>query len=168
MNLKIKFRESFRPFAPAALAEKAGDYFDFDKESPYMLMVAPVKKNKWTEENEASKKLTGIDKLKVKRSTVPAITHVDHSARIQTVSKERNGTFYDVIKSFYDRTGCPVVINTSFNIRGEPIVCRPEEAYRCFMYTDMDALVLGNMLLLKKDQPLMKGADEYKRKFKLD
>jgi len=168
MNLKIKFRESFRPFAPCVLADKTEEYFDFHAESPYMLMVAPVKEKKRKTVPAGSEKLNGFDKLKVVRSEVPAITHVDYSARLQTVSEERNGMFYKVMKSFYDKTGCPVIINTSFNIRGEPIVCRPEEAYQCFMFTDMDALVLENNLLLKEDQPPMEGAEEYKKKFKLD
>ena len=168
MNLKIKFRESFRPFAPSVLLEKSKDYFDFDKESPYMLMVSPVQNSIRTKDGNSQDTLFGIEKLNVARSSVPAITHVDYSARLQTVSPERNGMYYNVIKSFYDRTGCPVIINTSFNIRGEPIVCRPEEAYKCFMYTDMDALVLENCVLLKEDQPPLEGAEEYKKKFKLD
>jgi len=167
MNLKIKFRESFRPFAPSVLKEKSSDYFEYEKESPYMLMVAPVKESIRIK-NGDSQKLFGIDLLNQVRSQVPAVTHVDYSARIQTVSHERNGMFYKVIRAFYDRTQCPVIINTSFNIRGEPIVCRPEEAYKCFMYTEMDALVLENLVLLKEEQPTMAGAEEYKRKFKLD
>jgi carbamoyltransferase len=168
MNLKIKFRESFRPFAPVVLAEKASEYFDFPKESPYMLMVAPVADAKRVALSEGAKNLTGIELLNQVRSSVPAITHVDYSARIQTLTDERNGMFYRVVKSFHERTGSPVIINTSFNIRGEPIVCRPEEAYRCFMLTDMDALVLENCVLLKEDQPPMEGADKYKQSFKLD
>lgn len=168
MNVKIKFRESFRPFAPSVLAEKSKDYFDFDRESPYMLMVAPVKEDKQTPLPASTERLEGLEKLKGKRSVLPAITHVDYSARMQTVTAERNGMFYRVVKAFFDLTGCPVIINTSFNIRGEPMVCRPEEAYRCFMLTDMDALVLENCLLLKEDQPPMEGAQEYKKKFKLD
>ncbi|OVE78259.1 hypothetical protein BVX98_00895 [bacterium F11] len=168
MNLKIKFRESFRPFAPSVLKEKSQDFFGFDAESPYMLMVAPVNEEIRTKNGNGSKDLFGIDKLNQVRSTVPAITHVDYSARLQTVSAERNGMYYKVIKSFYDRTQCPVIINTSFNIRGEPIVCHLEDAYKCFMYTDMDALVLENCVLLKEDQPPLEGAEEYKKKFKLD
>jgi len=168
MNLKIKFRESFRPFAPSVLATRAGDYFDLDTESPYMLLVAPVKNEIRKSVPDDRQKLFGIDKLNVVRSDLPAITHVDHSARVQTVDEECNGRYYRIIKAFEARTGCGVVINTSFNIRGEPMVCRPEEAYRTFMFTDMDALVLEDQLLLKEDQPVMPGAEEYKRAFKLD
>ena len=168
MNVKIKFRESFRPFAPSVLAEKSHHYFDFDAESPYMLMVAPVQKAIRNKNGNNSDHLFGIEKLNVVRSQVPAITHVDYSARLQTVSAERNDMYYKIIQSFYNRTNCPVIINTSFNIRGEPIVCRPEEAYKCFMFTDMDALVLENAVLLKEDQPAMEGAEEYKKEFKLD
>ncbi len=167
MNLKIKFRESFRPFAPCVLAERVSDWFELDRESPYMLLVAPVLE-KHRLAPDASGGLRGLDRLKARRSTVPAITHVDYSARIQTVDAERHGVLYDVMKAFERRTGCPVIINTSFNIRGEPIVCRPEEAYRCFMLTDMDALVLGHWVLLKNEQPSMEGAEEYRRQFKLD
>ena len=168
MNVKIKFRESFRPFAPSVLAERAADYFDLDEESPYMLLVAPVKDSLRLPMTEEQKALTGIAKLNSPRSELPAITHVDYSARIQTVDSRRNARYYRIIKAFEDLTGCGAVVNTSFNIRGEPIVCRPEEAYRCFMFTDMDALVLENYICLKKDQPDMPGADEYKREFKLD
>ncbi len=166
MNVKIKFRESFRPFAPCVLAEKASEYFDLDCESPYMLLVAPVLEKHRTNTNGSSAK--GIDRLKELRSIVPAITHVDYSARVQTVDRERHGIYYDVIKSFYEKTGCPIIVNTSFNIRGEPIVCRPEEAYRCFMFTDMDALVLGHQVFLREEQPPLAGAEEYKKQFKLD
>jgi carbamoyltransferase len=168
MNVKIKFRESFRPFAPSCLAERAPDYFDLDTESPYMLLVAPVKhsiRHVLTPEQE---KLFGIERLNIPRSDLPAITHVDYSARVQTVDHERNGRYYRIIKAFEALTGCGVVVNTSFNIRGEPIVCRPAEAYRTFMFTDMDALVLEDQILLKEDQPEMPGAEEYKREFKLD
>lgn len=168
MNLKIKFRESFRPFAPSVLAEKSKEYFDFDLESPYMLMVAPVKESMRIKQNGHDENLFGIDKLKIQRSKIPAITHVDYSARLQTLTAERNGLYYEIVKSFYNRTGCPIIINTSFNIRGEPIVCRPEEAYKCFMLTDMDALVVENFVLLKEDQPPMEGAEDYKKQFKLD
>ena len=168
MNLKIKFRESFRPFAPSVLAERSADYFDLDGESPYMLLVAPVRDELRKPIRDDQKDLFGIDKLNLVRSDLPAITHVDYSARVQTVDPERNGRYYRIIKAFEERTGCGVVINTSFNSRGEPIVCRPEEAYRTFMFTDMDALVLEDQLLLKEDQPEMPGAEEYKREFKLD
>jgi carbamoyltransferase len=238
MNLKIKFRESFRPFAPCVLVERASEWFGLPEgqESPYMLLVAPVLEKHRTKIDanpaadadanavavadadasaitnaitnattgggiggpEGRRPVAGGDRREPPetgphapepqrgegnalggaadlsewvnrvRSTVPAITHVDYSARVQTVDRERHGAFYDVIKAFERKTGCPVIINTSFNIRGEPIVCRPEEAYRCFMLTDMDALVLGHHLLLKKDQPPMPGAEEYRRQFKLD
>lgn len=168
MNLKIKFRESFRPFAPSVLAERAADYFELDGESPYMLLVAPVKESLRKPLTPEQEKLFGIDKLNVPRSDLPAITHVDYSARVQTVDRERNGRYYDIIKAFERRTGCGAVVNTSFNIRGEPIVCRPEEAYKCFMFSDMDVLVLEDVICLKEDQPVMAGADEYKAQFKLD
>jgi carbamoyltransferase len=168
MNLKIKFRESFRPFAPSVLAERAVDYFDLEDESPYMLMVAPVKETLRRSMTAEEHALTGIAKLNVPRSELPAITHVDYSARIQTVDSQRNPRYYKVLKAFELLTGCGVVVNTSFNIRGEPIVCRPEEAYRCFMFTDMDALVLEDFICLKVDQPDMAGAEEYKQNFKLD
>jgi carbamoyltransferase len=168
INLKIKFRESFRPFAPSVLQERVSDYFEMDAESPYMLMVAPVKEERRIPMTEEQKQLFGIEKLKMLRSDVPAITHVDYSARVQTVDAVRNPSYYKIIKAFEDKTGCGVIINTSFNIRGEPIVCRPEEAYRCFMFTDMDALVLENFICLKEDQPPMAGSEEYKKQFKLD
>lgn len=168
MNVKIKFRESFRPFAPSCLAERAADYFDLDVESPYMLLVAPVKEELRKPLTDEQHQLFGIERLNVPRSDLPAITHVDYSARVQTVDIGRNPRYYRIIKAFEDLTGCGVVVNTSFNIRGEPIVCRPEEAYRCFMFTDMDALVLEDLICLKEDQPPMEGAEEYKREFKLD
>ena len=168
MNLKIKFRESFRPFAPSVLAERAADYFDLETESPYMLLVAPVRDGLRKELTDDEKKLFGIDKLNIPRSDLPAITHVDYSARVQTVDSKRNPRYYKILKAFENLTGCGAVVNTSFNIRGEPIVCRPEEAYRCFMFTDMDALVLEDFILLKEGQPRMAGAEEYKREFKLD
>ena len=168
INLKIKFRESFRPFAPSVLQERVSDYFEMDAESPYMLMVAPVKEERRIPMTEEQKSLFGIEKLKMPRSDVPAITHVDYSARVQTVDPVRNPSYYKILKAFEDKTGCGVIINTSFNIRGEPIVCRPEEAYRCFMFTDMDALVLENFICLKEDQPPMEGSEEYKKQFKLD
>jgi carbamoyltransferase len=149
------------------LKEQTGEFFDFDRESPYMLMVAPVKeKHRKPEASRDSEGKNGLDLLHVQRSDIPAVTHVDYSARIQTVSEERNGMFYRVLKSFYEKTGCPVLINTSFNIRGEPIVNTPEEAYRCFMFTDMDALVLENCVLLKENQPPMAGAEEYKAAYR--
>ena len=169
MNLKIKFRESFRPFAPAVLAERVADYFDMrsDQTSPYMLLVADVREEKRVATDSSA---TGLDKLKQQRSEVPAITHVDHSARVQTVHADRNPRFHGLISSFARQTGCPVVINTSFNVRGEPIVRTPEEAYRCFMATDMDALVLGRQVLLKGDQPDAGSAEreQYLEQFPLD
>jgi carbamoyltransferase len=152
MNLKIKFRESFRPFAPSVLYEKAPDYFDIDHESPYMLLVANVKKAHLKSDNKLE--LKGFDRLNAVRSDIPAVTHVDNSARIQTVSGDtHNGIYYDLLREFYNKTGCPAIINTSFNVRGEPIVCTPEDAYRCFMRTDMDYLVIGSFILDKKSQP---------------
>lgn len=168
MNLKIKFRESFRPFAPSVLAERAKDYFELEAESPYMLLVAPVKDEIRRPEANGDDGLFGIEKLKILRSDLPSITHVDYSARIQTVDRSRSPRYYDILKAFERRTGCGAVVNTSFNIRGEPIVCRPEEAYKCFMFTDMDALVLEDVICLKADQPPLPGADEYRAQFKLD
>jgi carbamoyltransferase len=170
MNLKIKFRESFRPFAPIVLRERVSDYFEMadDQDSPYMLMVAPVAKDKRldTVDDGAS----GLDKLKASRSEVPAVTHVDYSARVQTVDGERHGRLYRLMKAFDSATGCPVMINTSFNVRGEPIVCSPEHAYRCFMGTNMDVLVMEDFLLLKHEQPQADGVDrdQYLAQFQLD
>jgi carbamoyltransferase len=168
MNLKIKFRESFRPFAPAVLRERASEYFELDQESPYMLLVADV-----TEQHRLSctpPELTGLDRRKLVLSDVPAITHVDHSARVQTVDAGRNPRFHRLLSAFERQTGCPLLINTSFNIRGEPIVCTPEDAYRCFLATNMDVLVIGNHILLKRDQPDVPEheADEYLAQFELD
>lgn len=170
MNLKIKFRESFRPFAPAVLREEVADWFDTrpQLDSPYMLLVAPVRGDKRLDVGTDHAK--GLDKLKVIRSQVPAITHVDYSARIQTVDAERHGRFHRIVSRFRDKTGCPVIINTSFNVRGEPIVCTPEDAWRVFMATDMDALVLEEFVLLKEEQPTT-GEDERKAhlaRFQLD
>jgi len=153
MNLKIKYRESFRPFAPALMAEKVSDWFEIESESPYMLLVAPVSADKRVDSSDADTKLFGLDKLKVPRSKIPAVTHVDYSARVQTIHQETNSRFYQLSDEFEKITGCPVLINTSFNVRGEPIVCTPEDAYRCFMRTEMDFLVLENVLLAKTDQP---------------
>ncbi len=152
MNVKIKFRESFRPFAPAVLRERVHDWFELDGESPYMLLVADVQPSRRLPVAPETEGLWGIDKLNVPRSTVPAITHVDYSARVQTVRREANPLYYDIIKAFERRTGCPVIVNTSFNVRGEPIVGAPEDAYRCFMRTDMDVLVLENFILEKAEQ----------------
>ena len=152
MNLKIKFRESFRPFAPAVLRERVAEWFELDADSPYMLLVADVRPEHRLPVPPEANTLWGIDQLNVPRSTIPAVTHVDYSARIQTVRREVHPDYYDIIEAFYRRTGCPVIVNTSFNVRGEPIVCTPEEAYRCFMRTNMDALVLENFLLEKMEQ----------------
>ena len=159
MNLKIKFRESFRPFAPSVLEEKKREYFNLGVSSPYMLLVAPVGEGRINPESRQDSS-RGIDKLRVKRSQIPAVTHVDYSARIQTVSAETNPLYHSIIQSFDEQTGCPVVINTSFNIRGEPIVCTPEDAYRCFMCTDMDYLIMGPFIFDKKAQP---HKDRYKK-----
>ncbi|HEB71104.1 MAG TPA: hypothetical protein ENI77_00605, partial [Nitrospirae bacterium] len=168
MNLKIKFRESFRPFAPSVLREKMDEYFEFGSGSPYMLMVAPVKESRRTLMTGEQEKLFGIEKLNIPRSDIPAITHVDYSARLQTVDGVSNNAYYQLIKKFEELTGCPVIINTSFNVRGEPIVCRPEEAYKCFMRTGMDFLVLGNYILDKTMQPKLKDDTDWQKEFELD
>lgn len=168
MNLKIKFRESFRPFAPTVLEEYVADYFELDRPSPYMLLVAQVKKEKCRAMSKAEEKLWGIDKLNIVRSEIPAITHVDYSARVQTVSKEYNPLYYRLIEKFRQKTGCPVIINTSFNVRGEPIVCTPADAYKCFMRTEMDYLVLGNFILDKSKQPEFKDDINWKKQYGLD
>ena len=168
MNLKIKFRESFRPFAPSVLKERTSDFFTLDRESPYMLLVAPVNKEIRREMTEDEQNKFGLDKLHVVRSDVPAITHIDYTARLQTVNGEYNRLYYQMIKKFDDKYGCPVIINTSFNVRGEPIVCTPEDAYLCFMRTNMDYLLLENFLLEKKEQkPLDKDID-WLKEFELD
>ena len=152
MNLKIKFREGFRPFAPSVLREKVSDYFDLDIDSPYMLVVAPIQDARRVPQTDEQKQLWGIDQLNVVRSDIPAVTHVDFSARVQTVSKETNRDYYDLISEFEELTGCPVLVNTSFNVRGEPIVCTPQDAYACFMRTNIDTLVLGPFMLHKAEQ----------------
>jgi len=164
INLKIKFRESFRPFAPAVLEEKASEWFEINCSSPYMLLVANVKKEYRIDMTDDEKKLSGLDKLKIKRSLIPAVTHVDYSARLQTVQRSTNLRFYEMLSAFYRKCGFPVIINTSFNVRDEPIVCTPEDAYRCFIKTRMDYLVMGNFLLDKKKQPEI--VEDYKRKRK--
>ena len=168
MNLKIKYRESFRPFAPSVLSEKVSDVFDTQHPSPYMLLVHPVLESRRQEMSEEDQKLFGIEKLMVKRSDLPAITHVDYSARIQSVHRENSPEYYALINAFYERTGCPVIINTSFNVRGEPIVCTPEDAYRCFMRTEMDVLFIDNFMFKKEDQPKWQEKDHWKNEFKLD
>ncbi len=166
MNLKIKYRESFRPFAPSVLLDNAREWFDLNKESPYMLLVSPVKEEKRNKPDHELK--IGFDKLKEIRSLIPAVTHVDYSARIQTVKSKDNPIYYDMIKAFYDKTGCPVIINTSFNVRGEPLVCSPKDAFRCFMRTEMDYLVLGNFILDKKEQKPPDEDIKWQKEFELD
>ncbi len=168
MNLKIKYRESFRPFAPAVLAERVDEYFEHQGPSPYMLMVAPLRQALHLPPVEGAEALFGIEKLKLPRSTLPAITHVDYSARVQTVHAETNPRFHQLISAFAEQTGCPVLINTSFNVRGEPIVCTPEDAYRCFMRSEMDYLVLENVLLDKRQQPRFEESADWQREFELD
>ncbi len=168
MNVKIKFRESFRPFAPSVLEEKVSDYFEMEEKSPYMLLVAPVRQSHRRKMTVEEDKLFGIEKLNVVRSSVPAVTHVDYSARVQTVDPESNPLYYEMIKKFDEKHHCPVIINTSFNVRGEPLVCRPEEAYTCFMRTNMDYLVMGSFLLDKKDQKPLDKDKDWKKKFELD
>lgn len=168
MNLKIKFRESFRPFAPACLRESVTDYFEIDSDSPYMLLVAPVNESRRIPLDPSSESLFGIEKLKVPKSDIPAVTHVDYSARIQTVRPEPNRKFYDLINTFKSLTGCSVVINTSFNVRGEPIVCTPSDAYRCFMRTNIDVLVLEDCVLYKSEQPKLENDSDWQQEFELD
>ncbi len=168
MNLKIKYRESFRPFAPSVLADKAAEYFELEHNSPYMLIVAPVAEDKRISMTEDQEQLFGIEKLNVPRSQIPAITHVDYSARVQTVHERTNPRYHKLLSAFNDRTSCPVLVNTSFNVRGEPIVCTPEDAYRCFMRTEMDYLVVEDFLLAKPDQPQWEKDDSWKDEFELD
>jgi carbamoyltransferase len=170
MNLKIKFRESFRPFAPAVLRERVADFFEMDADSPYMLLVAPVAERERRAMTESEQKLFGIEKLNVPRSTIPAVTHVDYSARIQTVRREENALYYDLIEAFGRLTGCPVLVNTSFNVRGEPIVCTPQEAYTCFMRTEMDVLVMEDFVLEKREQAESALAEDlsWQEEFQLD
>ncbi len=167
LNLKIKFRESFRPFAPSVLREEVNNWFDLNYDSPYMLLVSDIKKKLQIPMSKNDNQLFGIDKLNIKRSSIPAVTHVDYSARIQTVHKETNSKYYNLLKEFYEITGCPVLVNTSFNVRGEPIVCSIKDAFNCFMGTNLDILVIENFILIKneQDQSLIK---DYKNKFELD
>ena len=167
LNLKVKYRESFRPFAPSVLKEDLSDWFKIKIESPYMLMVAKVKDDKIIQMTEEQNKLFGIDKLNIKRSNIPAVTHLDYSARIQTVKRDTNKKYYDLIKKFKEKTNCPVVVNTSFNVRGEPIVNTPKDAYNCFMGTELDKLVIGNFYLDKKSQDTSLKKD-YTDQFELD
>ncbi len=168
MNIKIKFREGFRPFAPSVLRDKVHEYFELDADSPYMLLVAPVKIERQIPMDNKAEGLWGIDKLNVVRSDLPAITHIDYSARIQTVSRDTNPDYYDLIHEFECLTGCAVLVNTSFNVRGEPIVCSPADAYRCFMRTHLDHLVLGPYVLDKPGQPEFKESGNWKTEFQLD
>jgi carbamoyltransferase len=168
MNLKIKYRESFRPFAPSVLWERVSDYFEQDVPSPYMLVVAPVQEKLRIALSAEQQNLFGIDRLKLKRSELPAITHVDYSARVQTVHEETNPRYYALLKAFEQLTGCGVLVNTSFNVRGEPIVCSPTDAYRCFMRTEMDYLVVENFLLDKKEQPAWEDDTSWQDEFELD
>ncbi len=168
MNQKIKFRESFRPFAPSVLEEDVSNQFEMSSKSPYMLLVAPIKKELRKDVPEDGKKLVGIKKLNIPRSTLPAITHIDYSARVQTVSQDENPRYYNLINAFKQKTGCPTIINTSFNVRGEPIVCTPQDAYRCFMRTEMDVLVLENQILFKVEQPKVEKDETWMQEFVLD
>jgi carbamoyltransferase len=168
MNLKIKYRESFRPFAPSVLAERVSDYFELQSPSPYMLIVAPVREELRIPLTDDQSRMFGIEKLNLKRSELPAITHVDCSARVQTVHRETNPRYHALLKAFEKRTGCGVVVNTSFNVRGEPIVCSPTDAYRCFMRTEMDYLVIENFFLSKLDQPAIEKDDSWQEEFELD
>ena len=168
MNLKIKYRESFRPFAPSVLEEDVANQFEMNVKSPYMLLVAPIKKELCKKMTKEQQNLFGIEKLNIARSSLPAITHVDYSARVQTVSKKTNPRYFNLINAFKQRTGCPTIVNTSFNVRGEPIVCTPQDAYRCFMRTEMDVLVLQNQILLKSEQPKTEQDETWKETFELD
>lgn len=168
MNLKIKFRESFRPFAPSVLRERVHEYFELECESPYMLLVADVQPARRKAMSDEAQRRWGIEKLNVSRSDIPAVTHIDYSARVQTVDRETNPKYWKLLKRFEDRTGCPVLVNTSFNVRGEPIVCTPEDALRCFMRTNMDVLVLGNYLLEKSAMPEWNERSDWRKEFALD
>jgi carbamoyltransferase len=167
LNLKVKYRESFRPFAPSVLREDVADWFELDSDSPYMLLVADVVERRRRPMTAEQEKLFGIEKLNVPRSDIPAVTHVDYSARIQTVHRETNPRYHALLTRFKELTGCPVIVNTSFNVRGEPIVCTPEDAFRCFMGTKIEALAIGNCFLRKEEQPA--GLElRYENAFALD
>ena len=168
MNLKIKYRESFRPFAPSILEEDTSNEFKLNKKSPYMLIVAGVKNENCFKMSAKQQKEFGIKRLNFVRSTIPAVTHIDYSARIQTVSSETNIRYYNLLKKFKNKTGCPLLINTSFNVRGEPIVCSPQDAYRCFMRTEMDILVLQNQILYKDEQSSIESNENWRQEFELD
>ena len=167
LNLKLKYRESFRPFAPSVLKEDVSNWFELNVDSPYMLMVARVKADRQISMTDEQKKLFGIDKLNVKRSQIPAVTHVDYSSRIQSVDIKTNKYFYDLLYKFKEKTGCPVLVNTSFNVRGEPIVNTPTDAFNCFMGTELDSLVIGNFYL-KKDQQKSSDKQDYSKEFEPD
>ena len=166
-NIKVKYRESFRPFAPSVLREHVNDWFDHDADSPYMLIVADVQKDKRLTMTPDEEKLFGIDKLNVPRSSVPAITHIDYSARIQTVHADTNPKYHALISKFKEKTGCPLVVNTSFNVRGEPIVCSPIDAFKCFMGTELDVLAVGNFVLYKEQQDKALR-ENYEERYELD
>ncbi|HTF03469.1 MAG TPA: carbamoyltransferase C-terminal domain-containing protein, partial [Bacteroidia bacterium] len=168
INLKIKFRENFRPFAPSVPVEKAGNYFDLPIASPYMLFVVPVKNDRRLDAPAPDQQLSMTERLHIRRSVIPAVTHVDFSARVQTVHRETNQRFYDLLEAFGSKTGSYVLVNTSFNVRGEPIVCTPDDAYRCFMRTAMDYLVIGDFIFDKKDQPVQDDVDIRKEEFPPD
>jgi carbamoyltransferase len=168
MNIKIKFREGFRPFAPSVLRHRVADYFEMECDSPYMLLVAPVAAERQIPMSDSQQALWGIEQLNVARSDIPAVTHIDYSARVQTVDRQRNENYFDLISTFEGLTGCGVLVNTSFNVRGEPIVCTPADAYRCFMRTHIDYLVLWPFLLDKRTQPEWKETDEWQKTFQLD
>ena len=168
MNLKIKYRESFRPFAPAVKSDKVSAWFDIQTSSPYMLLVANVTEDKCLPVTDEQKQLFGIERLNIPRSEIPAVTHVDYSARVQTVHRDTNPRFYQLLDEFESLTGCPVLINTSFNVRGEPIVCTAEDAYRCFMRTEMDYLVIENLLCAKSEQPEWQESEDWQTEFELD
>ena len=168
MNLKIKFRESFRPFAPSVLRERVSDYFELDVDSPYMLLVAPVREDRRIAGTKEQETLWGIEQLNVQRSDIPAVTHLDYSARVQTVHEDTNPKYYALLKAFEAKTGCGVIVNTSFNVRGEPIVCTPADAYRCFMRTEIDVLVLENFVIEKTNQKPLVGDTDWRKEFELD
>ena len=167
LNLKVKYRESFRPFAPSILRENVDEWFELNQDSPYMLLVSNILKNKRSELSDKERNLFGIDLLNVSRSLIPAVTHVDYSARIQTVHKDTNPKYYALISKFKEKTNCPILINTSFNIRGEPIVCTPTDAYKCFMGTELDILVIGDYILLKNEQKINSKIN-YQDKYEFD
>ena len=167
LNLKIKFRESFRPFAPSIIREHLNQWFDLNIDSPYMLLVSDIKESHKIKLTKKEEYLFGLEKLNLKNSKIPAVTHVDYSARIQTVHKETNKIYYDLISEFYNKTSCPLIVNTSFNVRGEPIVCTPKDAFNCFMGTNLDILIIGNYILKKQNQKKENFID-YKNKYELD